>query len=239
MFSSDTFNSVLKAIKLSAERSGRSPESITLVAVTKTRPIEVLEDYAAVAREARIPVVFGENYIQEIRDKEHGLPEWSEMHMIGPLQSNKIRDAVEMCDVIESIHSAKTITVTAKEAARVGKTQRIMLQVNIGRDERKSGFLPEEIEQAVALCAERHNEIALEGLMTILPYYQDPEMSRPHFKAMGEMRERLLRSGAGANFVNGEILLSMGMSDDFTVAIEEGADIVRVGTALFGERARL
>lgn len=237
MFSKAAFNQVLEVIKASADRGGRSPSAITLVAVTKTQPIEVLEDYATVAREARIPVVFGENYIQEIRDKEHDLPEWSEIHMIGPLQSNKIRDAVEMCDVIESIHSAKTIALTAKEAVRIGKIQRIMLQVNIGRDGRKSGFLPEDIEQAVALCKEHSSQVALEGLMTILPYEEDPESSRPYFCAMRELRKKLRQSGAGENFLNGEILLSMGMSNDFGVAIEEGADIVRVGTALFGERS--
>jgi pyridoxal phosphate enzyme (YggS family) len=228
---------VFAEIRAAAHRRGRSPGDITLVAVSKTKPIEVLLAYAGIADREGIPVVFGENYLQEIKEKHPRLPEGSELHMIGPLQSNKVRDSVLLCDVIESVHASKTIDLIAKEAARINKKQRILLQVNIGRDENKSGFTPEAVSDAVVQCQNLSSHLQLEGLMTILPYEENPEASRPHFRAMAELRARLVTEGLQNSFCNNTILLSMGMSDDFHVALEEGADIIRVGTALFGERA--
>ena len=207
-----------------------------MVAVSKTKPLSAMEEYARAAGAAHQPVVFGENYIQEIATKHDRLPEGSQLHMIGPLQSNKIRGAVAMCDVIESAHSEKTIEGIAKEVAKIGKRQRIFLQVNIGRDELKSGFAPEEIEKALEICARHPDSLEIEGLMTILPYSDNREASRPHYRALNHLREDLLSRGFGERFSRGQIKLSMGMSDDFEVAIEEGADLVRIGTALFGER---
>ena len=229
---------VLLKIRVAAQSSGRNPRDITLVAVSKTKPIEELRGYAAIAAREGLPVVFGENYLQEIKEKHPSLPEGSVLHMIGPLQSNKVRDSVLLCDVIESVHSSKTIDLIAKEALRIGKRQAILLQVNIGRDENKSGFLPEAIGEAVAQCQKLSAHLQLEGLMTILPYDDDPEASRPHFKAMAALRSQLVSHGLTQAFHNDAIRLSMGMSDDFAIAIEEGADMVRVGTALFGERPK-
>ena len=109
--------------------------------------------------------------------------------------------------------------------------------MNIGRDENKSGFLPEAIGEAIAQCEKLSANLQLEGLMTILPYDDNPEVSRPHFQAMSDLRGRLVGQGLNKAFHNDTILLSMGMSDDFAIAIEEGADIVRVGTAIFGNRS--
>ncbi len=227
---------VLKILRAAALGSGRPPQSISLVAVSKTKSLDEMRLYAQIASKEGIRVVFGENYLQEIKAKRRDLPAGSELHMIGPLQSNKIRDAVQLCDVIESVHSLKTLQLVAKEAARIQKRQRIMLQVNIGDDPNKSGFSVETLHEALALCASNTTHLQLEGLMTILPYEENPEASRPHYKAMSDLKSRLLTEGHATAFHNSSIALSMGMSDDFHIAIEEGADLVRVGTALFGER---
>jgi pyridoxal phosphate enzyme (YggS family) len=229
-------NEVLHTLRAAASKVGRDATKITLVAVSKTKPIEALREYAGAAARASLPVVFGENYLQEIKEKQPLLPDGSELHMIGPLQSNKVRDAVKFCDVIESVHSLKILELIAKEAARISKRQRVLLQVNIGQDAKKSGFAQQELAEALAICAKLSKDLQVEGLMTILPYDEDPEASRPHFKAMSQLRSEMIAQGHGDHFHSHTILLSMGMSDDFAVAIEEGADIVRVGTAIFGER---
>lgn len=227
---------VLQKLRGAAIKVGRDPAQVTLVAVSKTKSIEAMNEYAEAATRVALPIVFGENYLQEIKEKQPQLPAHSELHMIGPLQSNKVRDAVRLCDVIESVHSLKTLELIAKEATRISKRQRVLLQVNIGQDEKKSGFTPDELIEALNACERLSSDLCVEGLMTILPYDENPEASRPHFKAMTALRTRLIAEGRASLFHNQKILLSMGMSDDFGVAIEEGADIVRVGTALFGER---
>ena len=193
---------VLKALRAAAIKSGRAPASITLVAVSKTKSIDEMRAYAKVARREGLQIVFGENYVQEIKEKRPQLPEGSELHMIGPLQSNKVRDAVTLCDVIESVHSLKVLGLVAKEAARLGKRQRILLQVNIGKDENKSGFSVEALNEALEACAAQSNTIQLEGLMTILPYDDDPEAGRPHFKAMAVLRAELVSRGKVNAFHN-------------------------------------
>jgi pyridoxal phosphate enzyme (YggS family) len=227
---------VLQRLQDAASKVSRHSARVTLVAVSKTKSIEAMDEYAQAATRVSLPIVFGENYLQEIKEKQPRLPAGSELHMIGPLQSNKVRDAARLCDVIESVHSLKVLELIAKEVRRIPKRQRVLLQVNIGHDEKKSGFAPEDLAEALRACERLSNEICVEGLMTILPYDENPEASRPHFKAMAELRTRLIAEGWARLFHNEKILLSMGMSDDFAVAIEEGADIVRVGTALFGER---
>lgn len=227
---------VLHRLHNAASIVGRDSRQITLVAVSKTKTIEAMREYAAAATRVALPIVFGENYLQEIKEKQPQLPAHSELHMIGPLQSNKVRDAVRLCDVIESVHSLKVLELIAKEAARITKRQRVLLQVNIGQDEKKSGFTPDGLTEALVACERLSSDLCVEGLMTILPYNENPEASRPHFKAMAELRTRLIGEGRVGLFHNQKIVLSMGMSDDFGVAIEEGADIVRVGTAIFGER---
>lgn len=228
---------VLQKLKGAAAKMGRDPAHVTLVAVSKTKTVAAMREYAHAAAQLSLPVVYGENYLQEIKEKQPHLTVGSELHMIGPLQSNKVRDAVRLCDMIQSVHSVKILELTAKEAARIGKRQRILLQVNIGQDEKKSGFAPEDLMEGLTICERHSNDLRLEGLMTILPYDEDPEVSRPHFKAMSELRTRLIEQGRAALFHNNTVRLSMGMSEDFVVAIEEGADMVRVGTALFGERS--
>ncbi len=227
---------VRQRLESAAAAVERDAGKVTLVAVSKTKSLEAMREYSAAAGRMAVPVVFGENYLQEIKEKRPQLPANAELHMIGPLQSNKARDAVRLCDVIESVHSLKVLELIAKEAARIDKRQRILLQVNIGADEKKSGFTPEQLSEALRACEKLSNDLCVEGLMTILPYDEDPEASRPHFKAMAALRTDLISQGRGELFHNHTILLSMGMSDDFAIAVEEGADIVRIGTAIFGER---
>jgi pyridoxal phosphate enzyme (YggS family) len=196
-------------------------------------------EYSAAAQERGIPVVFGESYVQELKAKRNELDKSGlvgEFHLLGPLQSNKIRDAVRFADLIESVHSLKIIDGIAKEARAAGKRQSIFLQVNIGRDPQKSGFSKEQLSEACHAVGVYRDCLALRGLMTITPYYPVAEDVRADFRAFNEFRRKLLKSPDVKCFEGEEILLSMGMSSDFEIAIEEGADLVRVGTKLFGER---
>ena len=227
---------VASLLTQAAERAARSPASITLVAVSKKQSVESMRAYAVAAKARGIPVVFGESYVQEFKAKRQELGDVGQFHLIGPLQSNKIKDAVRCADVIESVHSRKVFDGIAKEAAALGKRQSIFLQVNIGKDPNKSGFTAEEIPEMCAVAAHLAQHVRLLGLMTITPYYDVAEEARGDFRAMHELRQRLVESGANAHFEGHTIMLSMGMSSDFEIAIEEGADLVRVGTALFGER---
>ncbi|MEY4701112.1 MAG: hypothetical protein RL326_1299 [Pseudomonadota bacterium] len=227
---------VLDSIESAAKAPGRSASDITLVAVSKKKPLEDLRAYEIAARERRVPCVFGENYLQELKIKRAGMGDFACFHMIGPLQSNKVKEAVLYSDVIESVHSEKILNLIADHARRVGKRQKIMLQVNIGRDPSKSGFEPSEVAEAIAVAGTHKENVELVGLMTITPYEAEPEETRVYFRAMRELRDALIADGLEKHFTSSRVLLSMGMSGDYHVAIEEGADIVRVGTALFGAR---
>lgn len=231
---------VVNEISDAAQRSGRASTSIQLVAVTKTISSDVVKAFCTEATSYNLKVVLGENYVQEARQKKAALDTegvlYSEIHLLGPLQSNKVRDAVGVFDVIQSIHSLKVLRLVAKEAARVAKKQRIFLQVNISDDPAKAGFREDEVEAVVREVVELSEYVALEGLMTITAHREDPEDSRGDFRRMVVLRNRLQDGGLDNCFCCGCIKLSMGMSADFSVAIEEGADLVRVGTALFGER---
>jgi pyridoxal phosphate enzyme (YggS family) len=230
-------SSVTQALAQATSRTGRSPSSVTLVAVSKRHSVESMRDYVAAATAMGIPVVFGESYVQELKTKRAEFSSQCHFHLIGPLQSNKIREAVRLADVIESVHSVKVIQRIAAEARALGKRQSIFLQVNIGQDPRKSGFSKDHVADACTLVWERREDLALRGLMTITPYYDVPEDVRRDFHAMRELRSYLIEKGVGSYFEDQTIRLSMGMSSDFEIAIEEGADLIRVGTLLFGERA--
>jgi pyridoxal phosphate enzyme (YggS family) len=227
---------VLEAIASAAAKSGRARSDVTLVAVTKTHPVSVLFEFAKHAAARNQPVIFGENYIQEIKAKRPQIEPAAEVHLIGPLQSNKVRDAVKLCDVIQSVHSLKVLEQIAGEATRISKRQRIYLQVNISEDSGKSGFLEQDLPAAIELVKRSSAALQLEGLMTITAFYDNPQDARPDFRKMADLRERLVVRGESTAFEESRIRLSMGMSADFGIAIEEGADLVRVGTALFGER---
>ncbi|HEY2092116.1 MAG TPA: YggS family pyridoxal phosphate-dependent enzyme [Thermoanaerobaculia bacterium] len=203
-------------VEAACARAGRKREEVTLVAVSKTFPAEAVTN--AIAAGA---THVGENKVQEAREKKPLVDGNARWHLIGHLQSNKAKDAVRIFDVIETVDSVELAGKIAKAAIAAGKRQEILLQVNIGREEQKSGAAPNDVP---ALAAEMAaiDGVNLRGLMAIPPLDDDV---RPHFRALRELQQRI-----------GVAELSMGMSEDFEIAIEEGSTIVRVGRAIFGAR---
>lgn len=203
-----------------AERDfGRKPGSVALVAVSKTKPAEQVAEVLEAGQR-----VFGENYVQEARAKWPALRERfpdAELHMIGPLQSNKARDAVELFDVIQSLDRESLAKELAREIARAGRAPRLFVQVNTGEEPQKGGVMPAEVDAFLARCRDVHG-LAIEGLMCIPPAEDTPS---PHFGLLAKIAAR-----------NGLKSLSMGMSADYEAAIQLGATHVRVGSAIFGAR---
>ena len=197
-------------------RAGRAPGSVTLVAVSKTQPWEHIAPVLAAGQK-----VFGENRVQEAMERWGDRREGLELRLIGPLQTNKAREAVAFFDVIETVDREKLARVLADEIQRAGKAPRLYVQVNTGEEPQKAGIAPGEADAFIAACRGTYG-LAVEGLMCIPPFEADPA---PHFAQLRAIAER-----------NGVAKLSMGMSDDFEIAIAEGAMSVRVGSALFGAR---
>ncbi len=212
-----------------SHRAGRDPKDVKLVAVSKTHPASVLRE----AIDAGVSV-FGENKVQEAESKilEIGR-EKAEWHLIGHLQSNKARKAVQLFDVIQSVDSlelAERLERICIEESRSGLS--VFVQVDLAGEETKSGIPEFELAELVEFLRDCEC-LKFEGLMLLPPFSEDPEAARPYFEKLRKIRDRLVSIGAFSNS-HGE--LSMGMSHDFEVAIEEGATVVRVGTAIFGER---
>ncbi len=197
---------------------------VTVVAVTKNHPAEVICEAIAAGL-----TDIGENRVQEAKHKQETHGKKGRWHLIGHLQSNKVRQAVHLFDVIESVDSEKLLRLIDSEAAAIGKVQDVLLQVNVAAEEQKSGFTYDEYEKAVPLTREFKN-IRVRGLMILAPKCDDPEQVRPVFaegyRLFCELKETL----------PGVDTLSMGMSGDYAVAVEEGANQVRLGTILFGAR---
>jgi PLP dependent protein len=216
---------VRAAMAAAARRAGRDPGAVRLVAVSKTVDLERLQAAIAAGHD-----LFGENYLQEARDKIAALGRRVGWHLVGHLQSNKARGAVELFDLIHAVDRLRLALALDAAAARMGKVQDILIQVNQGGEATKSGVAP---AAAPALLQEvsRLPHLRILGLMTMPPWFPDPETSRPYFRALRELRDQL-QDLTGLPLPE----LSMGMSGDFAVAVEEGATLVRVGTAIFGER---
>ena len=215
----DRLNAAKDAIALRARDCGRDPAEITLVCVTKTFPAE-----AAVPLLEAGHRVYGENKVQEARAKWGELRQrfsGVELHLIGPLQSNKTREAVETFDVIESVDRPKIAEALAEEMRRQGKRPRLLVQVNTGAEPQKAGVLPQEADAFIAECREKHG-LEIAGLMCVPPV---GEQASPHFALLAEIAAR-----------NGLKELSMGMSSDYELAIQLGATHVRIGSAIMGER---
>lgn len=217
------YQNVLEKIKFHAEKVGRNPDTIKLVAVTKTHPIEVVRT----AYEIGIRT-FGENYAQELRDKAKDMPVDVQWHFIGRIQTNKLKYVVPVAEYIHSVYRIEEVEEIEKLAVRVGKVQKVLIEVNIADEETKGGLRPENVRQFVEVCTSYEN-VNVVGLMTMAPFI-DPEGTRPYFRRLFELREELRRDYPGIKE------LSMGMTNDFAVAIEEGSTMVRIGTAIFGER---
>lgn len=207
---------VQASIGAAENRAGRPVGSVTLVAVSKTQPWENVAPVLEAGQR-----VFGENRVQEAMERWGDRREGLELRLIGPLQTNKAREAVGFFDVIETVDREKLARVLADEIQRAGKAPRLYVQVNIGEEAQKAGIAPAEADAFIAACRTTYG-LMVEGLMCIPPFDQDPA---PHFAALRAIAER-----------NGVEKLSMGMSDDFEIAIAGGATSVRVGSAIFGSR---
>jgi pyridoxal phosphate enzyme (YggS family) len=218
------FHKLETQIRRACVMAGRRREDVTLIAVSKTFPGEAVD--AAVA--AGVTDV-GENRVQELRDKMPAITVHPRFHLIGHLQSNKARDAVRLFDVIQTIDSAELAEKISKAAVAAEKTIEVLIQVNIGSEPQKSGVAPAAVRE-LALQVQALPSLVLRGLMAIPPAGL-PEEARPHFRRLRELRDEL-RPEMPPAFTG----LSMGMSEDFEVAIEEGATMIRVGRALFGSR---
>ena len=207
------------AIARAARDFGRKPDSVTLVAVSKTKPAEMIVPVLEAGQ-----IDFGENYVQEAKEKWPALRErfpQSRLHMIGPLQSNKARDAVALFDAIQSLDRESLAKELAREIERAGKAPELIVQVNTGAEPQKGGVLPGEADAFLELCRSRYS-LTIAGLMCIPPAEDPPS---PHFALLGKIARR-----------NGLSILSMGMSADYEAAIQLGATYVRVGSAIFGAR---
>lgn len=226
----DRLRAIRERIGEAATRANRSPDEIQLVAVSKTVPVDVLRDAYALGLR-----VFGENRVQEAQEKMAALAlpaiRWE---LIGHLQTNKAVRAVELFGRVQSVDSMRLAEALAARAATLGKTLPVLLEVNVAGEASKSGFALEETLAAARLIAALP-ALRPEGLMTIAPLVDDPEDARPVFRTLRQLRDRLRKEIPLAPD-GGWAELSMGMSDDFTVAVEEGATLVRLGRALFGAR---
>jgi len=223
---------ITKRVDLSAQRSNRDPQIVTLMAVTKTISADrIREAYDAGIR------VFGENRVQEFADKIdalRNLPE-AEWHLIGHLQSNKSAKATELFAHVDSLDSIRLAVKLNTAASQLSKKLSVLVEINIGGEQAKSGIAPDspELERLLRIAPEL-SSLEFRGLMTVPPYNDDPEQSRPYFRRMRALFERVKSRNLQAIRMD---VLSMGMSQDFEVAIEEGSTCVRIGTAIFGERA--
>lgn len=223
---------IWQRIVKAAARCNRDPKEIKLVAVSKKQPIEKMLEYQQICLKHNCIATFGENYVQEFEAKKSLLPLPFAAHLIGPLQSNKCKAAVQIFDVIESIHKYDIAVAVNNAAQRIGKIQEVFLQVNISNDSNKSGFRDAEIFDLVAKISTLAN-LRCTGLMTITEQYADPELARADFARMRHLRDEIRsRYPNDTQFQH----ISMGMSHDYEIAVEEGATFVRIGTALFGER---
>jgi hypothetical protein len=232
------YQAVLGAIRSKLRELGRPEDSALLVAVSKTHPASAMEQLLNAAAVDSHTVIFGENYIQEFKAKQPELPSALQCHFIGHLQRNKARDAVRIFSVIESIDSAQLLQAIQKEAAKEQKIQEIFLQINISRDPSKGGVLPEAVAALLMTELPKAPNLRLTGLMTITALYDNPEDARPDFQALRILRDTLLSTPEVRQLLGRDTLnLSMGMSSDYLIALEEGATVVRVGSAIFGERS--
>ena len=222
----DNLASIEEAIDAACRRSGRPRSEVSLMAVSKVHPVEaILEAHAAGQR------IFGENRVQEFAGKASSVAQLpgAEFHLIGPLQSNKTTKAAELFQSIDTVDSLKIAQRLDSAAASLGKRLPILIEVKLSHEESKHGLDPAALPQFLDQLASLHNVVA-SGLMTVPPWSEDPETARPYFQQLRRLRDENLPRHASL------VELSMGMSNDFIVGIEEGSTTVRIGTAIFGRR---
>ncbi len=222
----DNLAQILETIAQAAGRVDRDPKDIKLVAVSKMINLDLIRQAIENGQ-----MLFGENYIQEAAGKIALLPPTVSWHFIGHLQSNKVKQAVELFDVIETVDRLKVAKALDSHAKMLKKKLSVLIQINTGREKQKSGVLPEEAEELLDQVS-RKTDLRILGLMTMPPFSSHPENSRPYFRKLKDCANRL--AALNLFWDNSHVELSMGMSGDYPVAVEEGATIIRVGTALFG-----
>lgn len=215
---------VMERIKRAAQRAGRDPQEIKLVAVSKTVEVSRIKE----AIDAGVSIL-GENYVQEAKKKIEEIGRQVEWHFIGHLQTNKAKYAVQLFDMIHSVDTLPLAEELNRRAEKEGQVIKVMIEVNLSGESTKFGTEEEKVFELAKKIFELRN-LSLVGLMTMPPYFESPEMSRPYFIKLRQLKERLEKEGIPLKE------LSMGMSNDFEIAIEEGATYVRVGTAIFGPR---
>lgn len=224
----ENIQKIKNEIAIAATKANRNPDEIKLVAVSKRFPATMINEAYAAGQ-----LIFGENYIQEVQGKREQVPAPVVFHFIGHLQSNKAKIAAATCDMIETVDGLKLGKALNNHLESLGKTMDVLIQVNIGNDTNKAGIKVSETEELLKNLNELPR-IRVCGLMTMPPFEENPELSRPHFQGLRLLAEKIMDKGLFPSITRPE--LSMGMSNDFHVAIEEGATIVRVGTAIFGQR---
>ncbi len=223
----ENLQKVEEKIAASCACSGRRREDVTLIAVSKTKPVETLKEaYDLGVR------VFGENKVQELADKYEALPKDIHWHMIGHLQRNKVKYIIDKVDLIHSVDSVRLAETIDKEAKKHNLTANILIEVNVAEEESKFGVRTEDTEELIRKTALLPN-VCIRGLMTIAPYVEDPEENRPVFRTLKKLAVDIKKKNIDNVSMD---VLSMGMTGDYEVAVEEGATMVRVGTGIFGER---
>ncbi|MBM4326042.1 MAG: YggS family pyridoxal phosphate-dependent enzyme [Deltaproteobacteria bacterium] len=225
----ENLDSIRSRIREAATRAGRDPAAIRLVAAAKGQDSSKIQEALAAGVK-----IFGHNYVQEAeRQKPLITSPEAQIHMIGRLQKNKAGKAAELFHVIETVDNEELAQTLDRRAALAGRVLEVMIQVNLAKEPQKSGCDEERVADLAGLIRRLAN-LKLRGLMTMPPFFDQPERARPYFARLRGLRDLLLASGAFSPEMNE---LSMGMTGDFEVAIEEGATLVRIGTALFGPRA--
>lgn len=228
----ERLKAVLGRIERAAQGAQRRAEEISILAVSKGQPVTAMEEYCEAARSLGVPACFGENYYQEFAEKRELLRSPAEVHFIGRLQRNKVPGVVKIFDLLQSLDSPRLAAALNLEAKKRNRAFPAYLQVNISADPAKAGFSREEALPFLMQARESYPWLEIQGLMTITEHYEAPEAARDDYRSCCQLWSEARRQlEPGRPFA-----LSMGMSADFEVAIQEGATVVRIGTAIFGER---
>jgi PLP dependent protein len=224
----ENLTTILNKIEQTAMRAGRNPKDIRLVAVSKKMPTEYIEKAMEGGQK-----IFGENYLQDAQKKIEEIGPGPEWHFIGHIQSNKAKSVATLFNMVHTVDRLKLAKALNSHASSIGKILPVLVQVNVGQEKQKAGAHPDEAEELLK-ALQQLDSLHVMGLMTMPPYTENVEEVRPYFRALREIAEEYTRKEYF--YQKDKIELSMGMSHDFEVAIEEGATLIRVGTAIFGPR---
>ena len=225
---------ILEQVEVSCRKVARKPQEVKIVAACKTQPATVVNSYIELCNRFNIPAIIAENYLQEFESKRPLLCGSFESHFIGSVQSNKLAKIFDLFDLVETVSSLKHLRVLQQQAAARGVVAQCFLQVNISADPAKSGFAEADILSVLDSCKD-FSHLKVTGLMGILADYGRDDLTRADYAKLAALRNRL-QGTTSEGLLSESLKLSMGMSSDFPIAIEEGADYVRIGTALFGDR---